>query len=329
MRQLGLKGVIINSHTRGEMLDDPKFWEIFEAAEALNVPIYIHPQAPSAAMIGPYVEARARGRAVGLRGRDRTPRARHHPQRRARSLSRLRLVVGHLGEALPFWLFRLDYMNRTARPAIRSGAASLEKRISDYMKENVFITTSGMAWAPAITFVQSVLGMDRVMYAMDYPYQFELDEVDRHRRRADRRRGQEEAVSDERGDRVFADVRLKPALRSHCGEGRRGVHDLPAEQCQHGFDPSNRLLGHGEIVVAEDRKVRVLACDERADVVVVEGKPRRALRIQAKRFDPRNLLAVVGQHARHVPSGRHVEERDPRIESRDVGRIRADAGADS
>ena len=45
------------------------------------------------------------------------------------------------------------------------------------MKENVYITTSGMAWAPAITFVQSVIGMDRVMYAMDYPYQFELDEV--------------------------------------------------------------------------------------------------------------------------------------------------------
>jgi len=46
------------------------------------------------------------------------------------------------------------------------------------MKENVFITTSGMAWAPAITFVQSVIGIDRVMYAMDYPYQFELYEVD-------------------------------------------------------------------------------------------------------------------------------------------------------
>jgi 2,3-dihydroxybenzoate decarboxylase len=46
------------------------------------------------------------------------------------------------------------------------------------MKENVFITTSGMAWAPAITFVQSVLGMDRVLYAMDYPYQFEPYEVD-------------------------------------------------------------------------------------------------------------------------------------------------------
>jgi 2,3-dihydroxybenzoate decarboxylase len=91
---------------------------------------------------------------------------------------RLRIVVGHLGEALPFWLYRLDYMNKTARPAIRTGAGSLGKRISDYVKENVFITTSGMAWAPAITFVQSVVGVDRVMYAMDYPYQFELYEVD-------------------------------------------------------------------------------------------------------------------------------------------------------
>jgi 2,3-dihydroxybenzoate decarboxylase len=45
------------------------------------------------------------------------------------------------------------------------------------MRENVYVTTSGMAWAPVITFVQSVLGMDRVLYAMDYPYQFEPDEV--------------------------------------------------------------------------------------------------------------------------------------------------------
>jgi len=177
VRQLGLKGVIINSHTRGEMLDDPKFWEIFEAAEALNVPIYIHPQAPSAAMIGPYVERGLEGALWGFAAETGL-----HVLAIIRSgaldrFPRLRLIVGHLGEALPFWLFRLDYMNRTARPAIRSGAASLQKRISDYMKEHVYITTSGMAWAPAIAVVQSVLGMDRVMYAMDYPYQFELDEV--------------------------------------------------------------------------------------------------------------------------------------------------------
>ena len=56
IHKLGMKGVIINSHTRGEFLDDPKFWEIFEAVEALKVPIYLHPQTPPPAMIGPYVE---------------------------------------------------------------------------------------------------------------------------------------------------------------------------------------------------------------------------------------------------------------------------------
>jgi len=177
VRTLGLKGVIINSHTRGEHLDDPKFWDIFEAAEALTVPIYIHPQGPPPAMIGPYVERGLEGALWGFAAETGL-----HALGIIRSgaLDRfpgLRIVLGHLGEALPFWLFRLDYMNKTARPAIRNGAAGLEKQISEYMKENIFVTTSGMAWSPAITFVQSVLGMDRVLYAMDYPYQFEPDEV--------------------------------------------------------------------------------------------------------------------------------------------------------
>ena len=89
----------------------------------------------------------------------------------------LRIVIGHAGEALPFWLFRLDYMNRSARPGIRTGAASLAKQISEYMREHFYVTTSGMAWAPVITFIQSVLGVDRVLYAMDYPYQFVPEEV--------------------------------------------------------------------------------------------------------------------------------------------------------
>jgi 2,3-dihydroxybenzoate decarboxylase len=53
----------------------------------------------------------------------------------------------------------------------------LERKVSDYMRENVYVTTSGMAWAPAIRFCQSVLGMDRVLYAMDYPYQYDPAEV--------------------------------------------------------------------------------------------------------------------------------------------------------
>ena len=177
VRQLGLKGVIINSHTRGEFLDDPKFWEIFAAAEALNVPIYIHPQAPPPAMIGPYVERGLEGALWGFGAETGL-----HALAIIRSgaldrFPKLRLVIGHGGEALPFWLYRLDYMNRTARPGIRSGAATLSKKISEYLQGHFSVTTSGMAWAPVITFIQSVLGVDRVLYAMDYPYQFEVDEV--------------------------------------------------------------------------------------------------------------------------------------------------------
>jgi 5-carboxyvanillate decarboxylase len=177
VRRLGLKGVIVNSHTRGECLDDPKFWEIFEAAESLNVPIYIHPQAPPPAMIGPYVERGLEGALWGFAAETGL-----HVLAIIRSgaldrFPKLRFVIGHAGEALPFWLFRLDYMNRTARPAIRTGAAALDKQISEYMREHFYVTTSGMAWAPVITFIQSVLGVDRVLYAMDYPYQFEISEV--------------------------------------------------------------------------------------------------------------------------------------------------------
>ena len=174
---LGLKGIIINSHTRGEFLDDPKFWDIFEAAEALKVPIYIHPQAPPPQMSAPYVEKGLEGALWGFAAETGLHLL---AILRSGALDRfpgLRIVVGHAGEALPFWLYRLDYMNKTARPAIRNGADRLKRTLSEYMRENVYVTTSGMAWAPVITFVQSVLGMDRVLYAMDYPYQFEPDEV--------------------------------------------------------------------------------------------------------------------------------------------------------
>jgi len=177
VRSLGMKGLIINSHTRGEFLDDPRFWDIFEAAEALQVPIYIHPQAPPPQMSAPYVEKGLEGALWGFAAETGL-----HVLAILRSgaLDRfpgLQLVIGHAGEALPFWLYRLDYMNRTARPCIRNGSDRLQRTLSEYMRANVYVTTSGMAWAPVITFVQSVLGMDRVLYAMDYPYQFEPDEV--------------------------------------------------------------------------------------------------------------------------------------------------------
>jgi 5-carboxyvanillate decarboxylase len=174
IKKLGLNGVIINSHTNGEYLDDPKYWEIFEAAQALDAAIYLHPQTPPPDMVMPYL-ARGFERAImgfahelslhvlGLMTAgvfDRFPK--------------LKMVIGHGGEGMPYMLYRYDYMYENARyPFMKK----VKKLPNDYMKENIYITTSGLPWAPAITMAQSVLGMDRVLYAMDYPYQFVPEEV--------------------------------------------------------------------------------------------------------------------------------------------------------
>ena len=178
VRRLGLKGAVINSHTRGELLDDTKFWPIFEAAEAMDVPVYIHPNTPPRDMIGPLLSRGLEGAIYGFAVEcgmhllalivsgvfDRFPK--------------LRLVVGHLGEGAPFWMSRFDFMHRAQVASKRYRQwKPLERRISDYMKENVYYTTSGMPWEPAILFTRSVVGADRVLYAMDYPYQYVPEEV--------------------------------------------------------------------------------------------------------------------------------------------------------
>jgi 2,3-dihydroxybenzoate decarboxylase len=68
----------MNSHTMGERLDDPKFWDIFAAAEALDVPIYLHPNSPPRDMIQPYLEKGLDGARVRLPGRDRPAHAANH-----------------------------------------------------------------------------------------------------------------------------------------------------------------------------------------------------------------------------------------------------------
>ena len=175
---LGFKGAVVNSHTQGEYLDDPKCWEIFEAAQALDVPIYIHPNTPPASMIEPFLPRGLDGAIYGFAVETGLHLLRIIVAGVFDRFPKLKIVVGHLGEGLPFWLFRLDYMHRSMVNAKRySGAQPLKRKISDYLKENVWVTTSGMQWAPAILFCQQVLGVERVMYAMDYPYQFVPEEV--------------------------------------------------------------------------------------------------------------------------------------------------------
>lgn len=176
--RFGFKGAVVNSHTQGEYLDDPKYWEIFEAAQALDVPIYIHPNTPPPAMIEPFLPRGLDGAIYGFAVETGLHLLRIIVAGVFDRFPKLKIVVGHLGEGLPFWLFRLDFMHRSMVSSKRyPGAQPLQKRISDYLKQNVWVTTSGMQWAPAILFCQQVLGVDRVMYAMDYPYQFVPEEV--------------------------------------------------------------------------------------------------------------------------------------------------------
>jgi 5-carboxyvanillate decarboxylase len=178
VEHLGMKGAIINSHTRGEYLDDQKFWEIFESAEALGVPVYIHPQTPPRQMIGPFLDCGLDGAIFGFAVETGLHLLRLIVSGVFDRFPKLNIVVGHLGEAIPYWLFRIDFFhNGIVQTRRYDKVKPLRKKPSDYMRENVYVTTSGMAWEPAIMYARQVLGADRVLYAMDYPYQYVVDEV--------------------------------------------------------------------------------------------------------------------------------------------------------
>ena len=151
INSLGFKGVILNSHTHGEYFDDRKFWEIFEVAEHLDVPIYLHPNTPSKGMIGPLLDSGLDGAIYGFAVETGMHLLRIILSGAFDRFPKLRIVVGHLGEALPFWLFRIDFMHAAM---VRAGryerVKAIKKRPSDYLRENVWITTSGMAWEPAM-----------------------------------------------------------------------------------------------------------------------------------------------------------------------------------
>jgi len=175
---LGFNGVIINSHTQGQYLDDPKFWPILEAAQALGTPIYLHPNTAPKNFIGPMLEAGLDGAIWGFAVETGTHLLRLITRGVFDRFPDLKMVVGHLGEALPFWMYRLDYMHAaTVRSGRYQAMQPIQLKPSEYLRRNIWITTSGMAWAPAIMFCRQVLGPDRVMYAMDYPYEYLIDEV--------------------------------------------------------------------------------------------------------------------------------------------------------
>jgi 2,3-dihydroxybenzoate decarboxylase len=176
--ELGFKGIQINSHTQGQYLDDPKFDPIFRALVDVGQPLYIHPATSPDSMIGPMLEAGLDGAIFGFGVETGMHLLRLITIGIFDKYPDLQIMVGHMGEALPYWLYRLDYMHQAGVRSQRyERMKPLKKTIAEYMRSNVLITNSGMAWEPAIKFCQEVVGEDRVMYAMDYPYQYVADEV--------------------------------------------------------------------------------------------------------------------------------------------------------
>ncbi|MDP3701517.1 MAG: amidohydrolase family protein [Hylemonella sp.] len=176
--KLGMHSVIINSHTQGEYLSDPKFWDIFAAAEANDAPIYLHPNALPPGMLQPFQECGLDGAIYGFGVETGLHAMRIITAGVFDRFPKLRMILGHMGEALPFWAYRLDYMHQaTVKSKRYPSIQPLRKRPSEYLREHFYITNSGVAWEQAIKFTQDFMGTERVMYAMDYPYQYAPDEV--------------------------------------------------------------------------------------------------------------------------------------------------------
>lgn len=167
--QLGMKGLMINSHTKGEFLDEEKYWVILEKAQALDIPIYIHPRTPSPDMVKPFqkyfgLEAAAFGFNIDTS---------LHALRMIlggvfEEFPRLKIVLGHMGEGIPFWLPRIDHKMELFH-SIQAPERKLHKKPSEYFLDNFYITTSGMNYENPLILAHKVVGPDRILFAVDYP----------------------------------------------------------------------------------------------------------------------------------------------------------------
>jgi len=176
VKKLGLKGGIVNSHSLGEYLDDKKFWPIFETLQAMDVPLYIHPRDPSPQMMKPFDvfgfkvgwswAAEVGTHIIRLIGNgvfDQFPR--------------LQIVIGHMGEGLPFFIDRIDnrYFWEHDMAAV---PPRLKRKPSDYIRENMVVTTSGMNYSAPLLLTIQTLGIDNVLFAADYPFETVRDSVE-------------------------------------------------------------------------------------------------------------------------------------------------------
>jgi predicted TIM-barrel fold metal-dependent hydrolase len=170
VRTLGFKGAMINGHTNGRFLDDPFFYPILERAAALDVPLYLHPTLPIEAVKEAYYGGfdAAVSYSLSAAGWGWHAETALHALRLILSgifdrLPQLQIIIGHMGEMIPFYLGRIDTI-------LSPVARNLQRRVSDYFLQNFYITTSGIFTEPPLLLALQVLGVDRIIFSIDYPY---------------------------------------------------------------------------------------------------------------------------------------------------------------
>lgn len=169
MGALKLNGLIVNGHTNGDYFDDYRFYPIFEAAEALNATIYIHPRGPSDTLKGPLQDYAMDSAMWGYGVEVGTNMLRMMASGLFDRFPKLKICVGHMGEMVPFFIWRINFMNSRAQGVGR--APKTERSMEEYFRDNFVFTTSGVEDPLALRYAIDRMGIDNVIWAIDYPYQ--------------------------------------------------------------------------------------------------------------------------------------------------------------
>ena len=171
--KLGFKGAMIHGLTNGQFIDESQYWPIFERAEALDVPIYLHPSFPHPAVIDAYYKTYSGeftwliGPALGFTVETMTQCVRLIISGVFQKHPKLKIIVGHLGEGLPFLLWRMDhFLSRSDRP------------FKEVFQNNFYLTTSGNFSDIALTASIAALGVDRIMFSVDWPFATNMEGAD-------------------------------------------------------------------------------------------------------------------------------------------------------
>jgi 2,3-dihydroxybenzoate decarboxylase len=172
VKELGFKGAMIHGLTNGQFIDERIYWPIFERAQDLDVPIYLHPSFPHPRVVEayyqPYVAAFPGliGPALGFTVETATQAVRMIISGVFQEYPRLKIILGHLGEGIPFLLWRMNhFLSRSDRP------------FADVFRNNFYLSTSGNFSDIALDASIAAVGPDHVMFSVDWPFVTNTDGV--------------------------------------------------------------------------------------------------------------------------------------------------------